>query len=380
MVYFDNNATTPLGASALHAYKTALEQDWHNPSSPYRASARIRAILDRARSDLAKSFGFKKEELTFTSGATESNNAVFAHFGKKLKPKSICLLSPFEHSSVLESAKNWFKDRIHYLPSDDSGVVVLDGVEKILNEEDISLVSLMAANNETGILQPWQDMAGLCSSKGIHFHCDATQWIGKLAFEDFSLCTSFSASAHKFSGPKGMGWLASKEPIQMQIGGGQEGNLRGGTENIPGIISMLSAWQEVKSNTAVLNDQVSWRDQFEMDLMKVMPGVKILGSKAQRLWNTSLFVAPDYDNLSWVGKLDKIGFSVSTGSACSTNKIGYSSIASSMGLSKTESSRLIRVSSYFEQTQADWSNLAIAFGHAWEELQSEASRSSVISI
>ena len=143
---------------------------------------------------------------------------------------------------------------------------------------------------------------------------------------------------------------------------------------------MLSAWQEAKSNVSVLNDQVSWRDQFELDLMKAMPGVKILGSKVQRLWNTSLLVVPDYDNLSWVGKLDKIGFSVSTGSACSTNKLGYSSIASSMALSKTESSRLIRVSSYFEQTQADWSNLAIAFGHAWKELQSEASRSSVISI
>jgi len=380
MVYFDNNATTPLGINPLDAYRTALEQDWHNPSSPYRASARIRAILDGARSELSKSFGFKKEELIFTSGATESNNAVFAHFGKKLKPESVCLLSPFEHSSVLESAKYWFKDRIHFLPTDNSGMVILDGVEKIMTEEDISLVSLMAANNETGILQPWQDMARLCSSKGIPFHCDATQWIGKLSCEDFSLCTSFSASAHKFSGPKGMGWLASKEPIQMQKGGGQEGNLRGGTENVPGIISMLSAWKEVKSNVAALKDQISWRDQFELDLKKAVPGVKILGSKVQRLWNTSFFVVPEYNNLSWVGKLDKMGFSVATGSACSTNKLEYSSIASSMGLSKNETSRLIRVSSYFGQTQADWFNLAIAFSQAWEELQLETSRSSVISI
>ena len=117
-----------------------------------------------------------------------------------------------------------------------------------------------------------------------------------------------------------------------------------------------------------------------MDLKKAVPGVKILGSKVQRLWNTSFFVVPEYNNLSWVGKLDKMGFSVATGSACSTNKLEYSSIASSMGLSKNETSRLIRVSSYFGQTQADWFNLAIAFSQVWEELQLEASRSSVISI
>jgi cysteine sulfinate desulfinase/cysteine desulfurase-like protein len=103
---------------------------------------------------------------------------------------------------VLESAKYWFKDRIHYLPTDDSGMVILDGVEKILNEEDISLVSLMAANNETGILQPWQDMARLCSSKGIHFHCDATQWIGKLAFKIFLFVLHFPRVHINFRDPK----------------------------------------------------------------------------------------------------------------------------------------------------------------------------------
>ena len=123
-----------------------------------------------------------------------------------------------------------------------------------------------------------------------------------------------------------------------------------------------------------------WRDQFERDLMNAIPQVNILGKKAPRLWNTSLFVLPDYNNLSWVGKLDKIGFSVSTGSACSTDKNGYSSISSSMGLSENESRRLIRVSSYFEQTEEDWCNLASAFAQAYHELHLESSESSVISI
>ncbi len=380
MVFFDNNATTPLGKNVLDAYKVALKQNWQNPSSPYRESAHTRALLEKVRFEIATSLGLRKNELIFTSGATESNNAVFAHLGKSIKSKSGCLISPFEHSSVIESAKYWFDGRIHFLPANEEGFVDSDRVLDILNSNDICLVSLMAANNESGVLQPWQDIARMCSSRGIHFHCDATQWIGKKTIDDFSLCSSFSASAHKFSGPKGVGWLASKQPIQMQRGGGQEGSLRGGTENVPGIISLLTAWEELKSNLNIYRDLHLWRDQFERDLMNAIPQVNILGKKAPRLWNTSLFVLPDYNNLSWVGKLDKIGFSVSTGSACSTDKNGYSSISSSMGLSENESRRLIRVSSYFEQTEEDWCNLASAFAQAYQELNLESSESSVISI
>ena len=380
MVYFDNNATTPLGQSALASYTLALEQNWQNPSSPYRASIRAKALLEQARFSLADSLGIKKEEITFTSGATEANNAVFAHFGKTLNSSEKCLLSPFEHSSVIESAKYWFKGRVHFMQCDHSGMVDLDEVEQCLDQKDISLVSLMAANNESGILQPWRELAGICSQRGIHFHCDATQWIGKLPLRYISICSSFSASAHKFSGPKGVGWLASKYPIQMQIGGVQEGSLRGGTENLPGIISMLTAWEEIALNLSLLDDRYLWRNQFEIDLERIVPYVKILGGKVSRLWNTSLFIVPKYENLSWVGKLDKLGFSVSTGSACSTHTGTSSSIISAMGMSENESRRLIRVSSYFDQTESDWSNLAQAFGQAYEELGIEASNSSVISI
>jgi cysteine desulfurase len=336
--------------------------------------------LEQARFSLADSLGIKKEEITFTSGATEANNAVFAHFGKTLNSSEKCLLSPFEHSSVIESAKYWFKGRVHFMQCDHSGMVDLDEVEQCLDQKDISLVSLMAANNESGILQPWRELAGICSQRGIHFHCDATQWIGKLPLRDISICSSFSASAHKFSGPKGVGWLASKYPIQMQIGGVQEGSLRGGTENLPGIISMLTAWEEIALNLSLLDDRYLWRNQFEIDLERIVPYVKILGGKVSRLWNTSLFIVPKYENLSWVGKLDKLGFSVSTGSACSTHTGTSSSIISAMGMSENESRRLIRVSSYFDQTESDWSNLAQAFGQAYEELGIEASNSSVISI
>jgi cysteine desulfurase len=380
MAYFDNNATTSLGLDALQAYQSALAEDWYNPSSPYRSSSRVRAKMEKIRNELAESFGLKKEDIIFTSGATEANNAVFAHSASVAKKGSSCLLSPFEHPSIFEPAKHWFKDQVYYLPIDKDGRVEIENIEKILEKDNISIVSLMAANNETGVLQPWKEMAQICATKGIHFHCDATQWIGKLNSNDFSLCSSFSASAHKFSGPKGVGWLACKEPIRLQLGGEQERSRRGGTENYPAIISMCTAWQNIQTVLSSNNERAEWRNRFEENMLNVIPGVKFLGLNNPRLWNTSMFVLPHFENLSWVGKLDKIGYSVSTGSACSTGKVEHSAMASSMSLSNSEVRRLIRVSSYLEQNESDWENLALAFEQANIELHEDASNSSVISI
>jgi cysteine desulfurase len=380
MAYFDNNATTPLGQNALEAYQCALSEDWQNPSSPYRSGSRVRAKMEKVREELAESLGVKKDEIIFTSGATEANNAVFAYSASIAKPDSTCLISPFEHPSILEPARHYFKDRVSYLPTDQGGRIELELVEGILNEGNISMVSLMAANNETGVLQPWKAVAQICANKGIYFHCDATQWIGKLAINDFSLCSSFSASAHKFSGPKGVGWLVCKEPIKLQLGGEQEMSMRGGTENYPAIISMFTAWQDIQALLCSTKERAEWRNRFEDGLIKAIPGVKILGSKNPRLWNTSMIVVPNFDNLSWLGKLDKIGYSVSTGSACSTGKVGQSIVGLSMGLSTREVRRLIRVSSYLEHRESDWENLALAFEQVNIELIEDASNSSVISI
>ena len=380
MAYFDNNATTPLGKLPLQVYQVALEDDWSNPSSPYISASRVRAKIQKAREEFAHSFNLKPDDLIFTSGATESNNAVLAHASLlPLKVKG-CLLSPLEHSSILEPAKYWFDQKVFYLPIDSNGLVLLDNLEKIIEAKSISFVSLMAANNETGVLQPWQEVARICARKGVFFHCDATQWVGKLDPTDFSICTSFSASAHKFSGPKGVGWLACKRPFSLQLGGGQENGLRGGTENYPAIISMLTAFKESQENLFTFSNRVNWRDQFELDLEQYLPQTRFLGNNHPRLWNTSMFVLPKFENLSWIGKLDKIGFSVSTGSACSTGNMSNSLLTSSMNLSSSQVRRLVRVSSYSEQTQRDWQELALAFKKVHDELEMEASCSSVISL
>ena len=380
MSYFDNNATTALGQNALFSYEVSLQEDWSNPSSPYRTGSRVRAKLEQAREELAEFFSLNKDQIIFTSGATEANNGIFANFSASAESDSSCLISPFEHPSVIDAARYWCKDKIVYLPTDGNGLVNLDKAGLILKKEKISLVSLMAANNETGVLQPWQELAEICSANGVHFHCDATQWVGKLDASVLSKCGSFSASAHKFSGPKGIGWLASKDPIKMQLGGAQEFGLRGGTENYPAIASMLVAFKDSQKRITELGSRALWRDEFDKGILATIPNVQILGSGNKRLWNTSMILLPEFENLRWVGKLDKLGFQVSTGSACSVGKKEGSGIANHYGFTAGQGRRLIRVSSYFQQSQSDWENLLSAFCLAYKELRSDAVNSLVLSL
>ena len=380
MSYFDNNATTALGQNALFSYEISLQEDWSNPSSPYRTGSRVRAKLEQAREELAEFFSLNKDQIIFTSGATEANNGIFANFSASAESDSSCLISPFEHPSVIDAARYWCKDKIVYLPTDGNGLVNLDKAGLILKKEKISLVSLMAANNETGVLQPWQKLAEICSANGVHFHCDATQWVGKLDASVLSKCGSFSASAHKFSGPKGIGWLASKDPIKMQLGGAQEFGLRGGTENYPAIASMLVAFKDSQKRITELGSRALWRDEFDKGILATIPNVQILGSGNKRLWNTSMILLPEFENLRWVGKLDKLGFQVSTGSACSVGKKEGSGIVNHYGLTAGQGRRLIRVSSYFQQSQSDWENLLSAFCLAYKELRSDSVNSSVLSL
>ncbi len=380
MTYFDNNATTPLGQIPFQVYKNALEEDWSNPSSPYLAASRVRAKMEKAREELAESLQVNSDNLIFTSGATESNNAVFAHAASISSKSQGCLISPIEHSSILEPARHWFGNRVFNLPVDSGGRVLIDDLEKKIEGDDISLISLMAANNETGVLQPWQHVARICAQRGVFFHCDATQWVGKLDSSEFSCCTSFSASGHKFSGPKGVGLLACTRPFPLQRGGEQENGWRGGTENYPSIASMLSAFTQSQESLADFSQRASWRDKFEIDLLNFLPNTRILGKEHPRLWNTSMLVMPKFENLSWIGKLDKLGFSVSTGSACSTGSGTNSLVASSMNLSAGELRRLIRISSYTNESAQDWQNLNSGIEKAYSQLEKEASSSSVISL
>lgn len=381
MAYFDNNATTKLHPHSLAAQVEAMGEDWANPSSPYRSAARVRAKLKMAREEWGEVLGLDPEFLTFTSGATEANNAILANLAKKSPPDSRILISSLEHPSISEPAYHWFPDRVDEILVDSTGLVSISSLMQFLESPcPPLLVCMMAASNESGILQPWSEAAKICSEREISFHCDATQWLGKLDPSGLRACSTFVASAHKFGGPKGVGWLAGFISQSVQLGGEQEQGKRGGTENFPAIEGMRIAWHECTRDTGSVEERSGWRDGMEGKIRDSIPEIKIIGQSVPRLWNTSLLVMPEFDNLSWVGKLDKLGHQVSTGSACSTGSIKPSPTARAHGLSPEQAKRVLRISSFLPHSQSDWEKLGDAILEAHRQLLEESKNSSVISI
>ena len=237
----------------------------------------------------------------------------------------------------------------------------------------------MAANNETGVLQPWSELASLCTERGVAYHCDATQWIGKLPIDGLPECDYLTASAHKFGGLRGIGILKAPEDFSFIVGGKQESGRRAGTENYPGIASMLAALRE-----SLENDQArvleKARNAFEQKLLESFSGIRIVGAEVNRLWNTSSLLMPDFDNLRWVGKLEKLGHEISTGSACSSGIESESSVAVALGLTVVEARRIVRVSGSFDTLPGDWEDLAEAFLLAHQELSAGSGSLEVVSV
>lgn len=381
MSYFDNNATTPVHPSVIEALSRCCKEDWRNPSSPYRLASRTKAKLSYAREQWSELLKVNPADVIFSSGATESNNWILASYAQNSPADATILISTSEHSSVSEPANFWFKNRVEEIPNQTDGIVCIDSLIRRLEESRRpALVCMIAASNESGIVQPWEKVAKLCQERNVPFHCDTTQWVGKLPLSDLHHCSSFTASAHKFGGPRGVGWLVDQNSTRLQFGGGQEGGRRAGTENFPSIQAMAIAWEYCLSKSDDLEARSIWRDQMEMDLLDRIPGTKVIGGGNRRLWNTSFLLMPEFQNLDWVTGLEKIGFEVSTGSACSVFSDGSSPTARTHSLNPMEVKRLVRVSSYLDHTQEDWRELGDAFVQCHEKLLSNSKDSSVISL
>ena len=245
MAYFDNNSTTKPGAEVREALRPRPREKV-GETRPLLAGRELpfgSRLIGRGES-IARLLEVDKESVTFTSGSTEANNAVFAHAARCFEPSARALVSSIEHPSVLAPADHWFSKRVQTFPVEPTGVIDLERISALLDgDSEVRLVSLMAANNETGVLQPWRELADLCRERGIHFHCDATQWIGKLSSSGLSACSSFSASAHKLGGPKGVGILVSDLARPFVLGGSQESDRRSGTENYPAVKAMSVAFE-----------------------------------------------------------------------------------------------------------------------------------------
>lgn len=378
-LYFDHNATMPLCAEAKRAWMEANDGCWMNPSSPYRAAAAVHAKMEAARAEIAEMFGVEPKRVVFTSGATEANNAVIRYWAETLSGTAALGLSPTEHPSVFEAAEAFWGERQVQLAVDSDGCIDLAALEARLRAGDLAAVSVMAANNETGVVQPWPQIAELCREAGVPYHCDASQWVGKMPSAGLGDCTFVSACAHKFAGPRGAGFLIMPTPgsaCRLLLGGGQENAHRAGTEDVPGILSMLAALRAAEPRTA------AHRDAFAARVIEQIPGTQVIAGEADRLWNTVALIMPEFGSTRWVRALEKAGCLLSSGSACSTGQVSVSHVLLAMGIDATAAGRVLRVSSGFDTSAEEWQELAEAFLAAHKSLQKSVmnSPSTVITI
>ena len=377
--FFDYNATSPLRPAARAAWLAATDDLWLNPSSPYRAAARVHAHLEAARVRFAGLFDVSAERVIFNSGATEANNAVLAHWAATLPAAARVAVSPTEHPSVVEAAKRCFGERVDWLALDANGAVDVAALQDLLRQERVAAVSVMAANNETGILNDWSGIAAECHSRGVQYHCDASQWIGKLPLQGLGACDFVTGAAHKFGGPRGVGLCLLSESnsgFSSLVGGAQERGHRAGTEDVASVMAMVAALEVAEVGSA------DGRDAFLGELGQALPSVKVIGLEAERLWNTALLILPEFASVRWIRALETRGFLVSAGSACSTGKPGPSPVLAAIGLEADVMRRVLRVSAGWPTTVANWQALAAAMVDCYTALRSEAdeSGSSVISI
>lgn len=359
MRYFDHNATHPLSPAAREAWLDATERLLGNPSSPHRLGDRADRALNEAREKLAGWLGCASHEIVWTSGATEANNLALAHLASR---EGELLVSAIEHPCVQESARRSFAGRLRALPVNSQGVAEVPS-----GDARPAAVALMAANNETGVLQPWQETLAWCRERSVPILCDAAQWIGKLPAQGLGACDLVSGCAHKFGGPPGVGFLKCPADTRaLIVGGPQEDGRRAGTENVPGVLAMIAALAEREAARA----DASLRDTFISRLHEVLPAVRVLGENVPRLWNTVSVIMPAARDCRqrWVVRLDRLGFAVSTGSACASGKEQPSHVLSAMGLPPSEAGRALRFSAGWKTTAEDWSALLDALVQAASEI------------
>ncbi|MDE3066187.1 MAG: cysteine desulfurase [Verrucomicrobiota bacterium] len=365
MIYFDHNATAPVMREAREAWLDATERFSGNPSSPHQIGSCAGAALREAREKMAHFLGCHPGDIVWTSGATEANNTLMHHFGRTLDAKIEVWVSAIEHPCVVESAQLYFGRRLKWIPVTHDGAVDLDWLTAELADARPGLVAVMAANNETGVIQPWREILAICRSYEVPFFTDAVQWLGKMPAKSLGECDYVSGAAHKFGGPRGIGFLKAphRKPLTpLLVGGKQESGHRAGTENVAMVVALLAAleFRERQMARGEHTLRSVWRENFEKTFLKNLPGATVVGANSPRLWNTVSALMPEGAQLRWLSKLDKAGFAVSTGSACTTGKEEPSHVLAAMHFKPAEAHRVLRFSSGWETTEADWDALSKA--------------------
>ncbi len=356
-VYLDHNATTPMKPAAIEAVNHALAFTG-NASSIHRHGRMVRRMIEEARQRVGTLLGAGPANVVFTSGGTEANNMAIRGCRRDV------LVSAIEHPSVMNAVAD-----AKIIPVDGNGIVEVEALDAmLLGRDQPAMVSVMLANNETGVIQPVREIAGIAHRHGAIVHCDAVQAAGKIALSMDELGVDMmSVSAHKIGGPPGVGAIAINPdtPLAgMLVGGGQERGRRAGTENVPGIAGFGAAAAMAMDQLDEFARLAELRDDMERRILELSPATIVFGHGVRRLSNTSGFSLPGIDGDTQVIALDLAGISVSAGSACSSGRVRTSHVLKSMGVDEVHSSSAIRISMGWSTTKDDIER----FMTAWEEL------------
>lgn len=368
--YLDHNATSPVRPEVAAAVARALELPG-NPSSIHAEGRAARHALQTARAQLAALVGARPEQVAFTSGGTEAANAVLSGALRKagLPAPTRLMISATEHPCVA-AGHRFAAEAIEVLPVDGAGLLRLDVLAARLDacRGESVLVSVHAANNETGVVQPLAEIVRLARAHGSTLvHSDAVQAVGKIPLDVAALgLDALTLSGHKFTAPKGVGALVLADGVSLEAaflrGGGQEARLRGGTENLPGIVGMGEAAAIAR---AALDGEAArlagLRDALEARLRARVPDIVVFGEGAPRLPNTLSFALPGLEAATALIALDLAGLSVSSGSACASGKVARSPVLAAMGVSPALAAGALRVSFGWNSRPEDLERFAAGF-------------------
>lgn len=367
MIYLDHNATTPALPEAVEAMLPWLRENWGNPSSIHGPGRFARRAIEEARAKVGQLIGSEPDQVLFTSGATEANNAAIHSAFLRSPSKRHMVTSVVEHSAVLAYCDHLERHhgvKVTRLPVDGDGMLAAADLRNAIRT-DTALVSLMWANNETGVIWPVEEFAGICVESGVPFHTDAVQAVGKISVDFAASGASFlSLSGHKFGTPKGIGALVMANPDAFEplvVGGKQEHGRRGGTENVSHIVALGAAAEILHARGVDTWEKVArLRDSFERTVLGRIDGAQINGGAAQRLPNTSNIHLPGMDGDALVTFLDRQGICVSSGSACLESAIAPSHVILAISGSHEQASESIRVSLGLESSETDLQRLLAA--------------------
>lgn len=368
MIYLDNNATTALDPLVVEAMLPFLREHFANPSSGYEAARPVRKALTLAREQAAALLDCTPEEIVFTSGGSEADNAAIFSAARLYPDRKHIVTCAAEHDAVLQACA-WLERHegfeITRLGVTAEGVVSMDELAAALRPGRTALVTLMWGNNETGVLAPVAEAAALAEQAGVLFHTDAVAAGGKIPMKLRDGQVHYlSLSGHKFHAPKGVGLLYVNRRVAFSpwlLGGGQENQRRASTENVAGIVALGAAADLAQRHLESGSDQSgTLRDHFESELARRLPGVSFNGQGAPRVPNTSSLRIADCEAAAMMVLLDRAGICVSAGSACHTGSHSISHVLAAMGLTREQATQTIRVSLSRFTTRAE---VDAALGH-----------------